>query len=416
MFNNRLSGWWTVLAGTLATTVGAGTIGTFMFGIFAKSIGEEFDWPRTSVSLGLTAFVIGNGIGVYLIGAAIDRWGARRTTGVMITVFGLTISSIGILPPSLPLFITAFAIIGFSGAAATLIPYAVAVCAHFDQRRGLALGLVNAGNGLGGILLPLFAFPLLHTFGWRVGYIAMGLICTLIPLLGIAFLVRMPRKFEEERKAQRTSSGSVDSVSFLRQKHFWLIAVSICLISFSTFGLMSQMVPILTDRGYAAGVAAGVLAAAGTSSLCARLGVGLVIDRIFAPYVTSAIFVAAMSGIWLIVHGDSITTITVGAILLGVGLGAEGDLITFLVSRYFPIHSFGKVTGAVWMTFAWGGAGGTLLISKGYDSFKSYSLVANLYIVMIGVAVVCVLSLGEYIFPPVHRVSKRDIRFVSDQN
>lgn len=405
MFNNRLSGWWTVLAGALATTVGAGTIGTFMFGIFAKSIGEEFGWPRTSVSLGLTAFVVGNGIGVYMIGAAIDRWGARWTTGILISIFGLAIFCVGLLPPNLPLFVATFAIIGFCGSAATLIPYAVAICAHFDNHRGLALGLVNAGNGLGGILLPLIAIPLLHAFGWRFGYITVGVLFALVPLIGLIFMVRMPEKFEAERKAQRKNGGAFET-RFLRQKHFWLLAMAICLISFSTFGLMSQVVPILTDRGYVATVAAGVLAAAGMSSLCARLGVGFLVDRIYAPYVTSAIFVAAMSGIWLIVNGSTLTSVTVGALLLGIGLGAEGDIITFLVSRYFPMHSFGKVTGVIWMTFAWGGAGGTLLISKGYDMFKSYSLIANAYMIMTGIAIVCILNLGPYVFPPAHRVGR----------
>ncbi len=166
MFNQPLNRWWTVVAGILATTLGASTVGTFMFGIFAKAIGAEYGWPRTYVSLGLTAFVIGNGLGVLFIGAAVDRWGVRSTTMSLIAGFGLAIAAVALIPPNLPCFIITFAVIGFCGAAATMIPYAVSFCALFDGHRGLALGLVNSGNGIGGILMPRVTVPVLASYGW----------------------------------------------------------------------------------------------------------------------------------------------------------------------------------------------------------------------------------------------------------
>jgi MFS family permease len=403
MFNNTINRWWTVVAGTVAMILGSSTMAAFMFGIFAKAIGQEFGWSRTSVSLGLTAYTIGNGIGICLIGAAIDKWGARRSTGLTITLFGISIASVSLIPPSLPIFMTLFAVIGFFGAAAVMIPYAVAVCAQFDRQRGLALGIVNAGNGVGGMLIPLVAVPVLERFGWRAGYVSFGVLCAAIPLFCIVCLMRVPQRFDEQREQAQRAQAAVKSMEFLRRRHFWLLFAAICLISFSTFGVTSQVLPILTDRGYTAIAAAGVLSTVGMSSLCARLFTGYFIDRIFAPYVTSVIFAAAMGGIWLIVHGGSLAIVTAGAALLGIGLGAEGDVITFLVSRYFPMHLFGRVTGAVWMTFAWGGAAGTLLISKGYDALKSYDLVVLILMGLIALAIGCVLSLGAYVFPPEHK-------------
>jgi MFS family permease len=401
MFNNAHNRWWSVAGGTLAMLLGSSTIAAFMFGIFAKAIGQEFGWSRTSVALGLTAYTIGNGFGICLIGAAIDKWGARWTTGVMISLFGLSIAAVSLIPPSFPIFLAIFVVIGFFGSAAVMIPYAVAICAQFDKQRGLALGIINSGNGIGGMLVPIIAVPLLEKFGWRTGYVSFGLMAALIPVLCLLLLVRVPEGFEAERKSKSAIDGS-QSFQFLRTRHFWLLFTAIGLISFSTFGVTSQILPILTDRGYAPAVAGGVLSTVGLSSVCARLGTGFFVDRIFAPFVTSVIFVAAMVGIWLIVHGGALPIITTGAVLLGIGLGAEGDVITYLVSRYFPIHSFGRVTGSVWMTFAWGGAAGTLLISKSYDTFKSYDGVVLVLMGLIAVGIVCVLSLGSYIFPPTH--------------
>jgi MFS family permease len=412
MLNGRINRWWTVVGGSMAMMLGSSTVSVFMFGIFAKAIGHEYGWSRPDVSLGLTAYTVGNGIGIYLIGAAIDRWGARRTTAAMVTMFGVALASVALVPRNLPMFVGLFAVIGFFGSAGVMIPYAVAVCAQFDRQRGFALGIVNAGNAVGGMLFPLVAVPVLERFGWRVGYVSFGSMCALVPLLCVLFLVRVPEKFELERKSEKAFKNTAQRFGFLRQRHFWLLFIAVGLLSFSTFGITSQIVPILTDSGHPIAIAAGVLATVGVSSLCARMCVGFFVDRFFAPYVTSIIFVAAMGGIWLIVHGQTIGAITAGALLLGVGLGAEGDLITFLVSRYFPIHSFGTVSGAVWMTFAWGGAIGTLMISNGYDAFKSYGTVVTIFMALIVVAIACVLALGPYIFPPEHQRGKKRLQHI----
>ncbi|MBK4738503.1 MFS transporter [Noviherbaspirillum pedocola] len=402
MHTRSINRWWTVVAGTIATIVGASSIATFMFGVFAKAIGNEYGWPRSSVSLGLTAFLIANGFGVLFIGAAIDRWGVRRTTGILIAIFGTAIATIGMASLSLPMFVATFAVIGFCGAAGTMIPYAVLVCKQFDQQRGLALGIVNAGNGVGGMLMPIIAQYLLLHYGWRAGYIGVGTIVGLVPLLCLIFLIRA----SSNETTQPTSSVSQVKESLWqvvgKRKQFWLLALAICLISFSTFGVMSQMVSILTDRGFTAVVAAGVLSVAGTSSMVARLGTGYLMDRIFAPYVMTIVFICAVAGIWFITHSPALSVVTFGAVLLGIGLGAEGDIITFVVSRYFPAPVFGRVMGAVWFTFAWGAAGGTYLLSLSYDLTKSYATAVYILFALIVVAIAAVLNLGPYIYPPSH--------------
>src|SRR5215831_347843 len=65
-----------------------------------------------------------------------------------------------------------------------------------------------------------------------------------------------------------------------------------------------------------------------------RLGCGYLLDRIFAPYVAVGFFGAAALGIGLLWSGVGGSLVFVAAMLLGLLVGAELDLMAYMVSRY----------------------------------------------------------------------------------
>src|SRR5882762_6752263 len=99
-------------------------------------------------------------------------------------------ASLAVIPPSPSAVYLIFAVIGLSGSAATAMPYAVAIRNLFDSERGVALGLVNFGSGIGSAVAPYCASVLAaSSFGWRSGYLGVGLV-GLAPVAGLLFLVR----------------------------------------------------------------------------------------------------------------------------------------------------------------------------------------------------------------------------------
>ncbi len=401
MFNKPINRWWTVVAGVLGSAVGAGVVGVYMFGVFAKAIGAEYGWTRASVALGLTVFALASGVGSFTLGAAIDRFGLRRITVLYVVMFGCAIAAIPFLPPDRGLFLATFAVMGFFGSAATVMPYAVATCAWFNRKRGLALGLINAGTGIGAALMPLYAQYLLTRYGWRGGYWGVAAVVTCVAVFALVALVRLPANYEAERRAQgaNQAGGAVLSLIVRTDKNFRLIAFAIFGISVATFGVISQLIPIATDRGLSLAVAAGVLSTAGIGSLCARLAVGYAMDRIFAPYVAAAVFLITIAGMGFVMSADSVAALTAGAVMVGIGAGAEGDILAFLISRYFPMHAFGRVAGAIWVTWAWGGALGTYALALTFDKTHSYSLAIGGFIVLLVLSAIAILRLGAYAFP-----------------
>jgi MFS family permease len=91
---------------------------------------------------------------------------------------------------------------------------------------------------------------------------------------------------------------------------------------------------------------------------------------------------------------------------MGFGLGAEADIVAFLVSRYFRPAIYSKVVGAVWLMFAWGYASGISLASWSHDLLGSYVPALWSFIAVAGLSAALVLRLGTYPFPGPERRSR----------
>jgi predicted MFS family arabinose efflux permease len=142
------------------------------------------------------------------------------------------------------------------------------------------------------------------------------------------------------------------------------------------------------------------MSGAGTSSWLARPIVGYALDRFFAPFVTAATFIFAIVGLLLLTVTGSTGGIIAAAILIGFALGSEGDLVTFLVSRYYGPAVYSRVLSALWVTWAWGGGVGTFIAGASYRALASYTPALLCFAVLLGLCTIIVCRLGPYEYPP----------------
>ena len=59
-------------------------------------------------------------------------------------------------------------------------------------------------------------------------------------------------------------------------------------------------------------------------------------------------------------------------LLFGIGIGAEFDIIPYLVTRYFGLRHFGAIYGVQIVTFSISTGMGPAMMGFGYDRFGSY--------------------------------------------
>ena len=101
-------------------------------------------------------------------------------------------------------------------------------------------------------------------------------------------------------------------------------------------------------------------------------------------------------GLVLLWGGASGALAFAAAFLVGLGMGAEGDIIAYLIGRYFGLRAFGEIYGCAFGAFTLGGVVGPLLMGKAFDSTGSYSLGLSVFVVASVIAAGLMTRLGPY--------------------
>ncbi len=392
------SPWWVVLGAMLGLTVANGPVVFFTFGLFLGPITTEFGWNRATFS---SSLLVGHTLAAFaypFMGRAIDRHGVRRVTLTFIPLFALATAALSLTPSSRFVFIALAGICGLISTGQAPPAYAKAVSAWFDERRGLALGIAMAGIGIGATVVPQFARWTIDAFGWRAAYVALGSLTFAVAFPSVALLVREPEPIKKGDAQARAQSG-LSVAESLRSSSFWLIAASVLLVVTTINGIVGHLVPMLTDRGLNVGQATATLSAVGLSTIAGRLAAGYLLDRFFAPYVAAGLFLLPIVAISLLTAGVAGPGPVLAAMSLGFGLGAEVDVIGFLVSRYFGLRAYGEVYGYLFAIFTLGTGFGPVLMAICFDMTRSYDVaLIGLAGALIGASIL-VSRLGPYRFP-----------------
>jgi MFS family permease len=111
----------------------------------------------------------------------------------------------------------------------------------------------------------------------------------------------------------------------------------------------------------------------GAAVLAGRLITGWLLDRYFAPRVAFVLLAIAAVGVLVLASAHSLFFGTLGAILIGLGMGGEADVTPYLLTRYFGLRSFATLYGFTWTAYAIAGAIGPIIMGKAFDSTGSYA-------------------------------------------
>lgn len=240
----------------------------------------------------------------------------------------------------------------------------------FDQHRGLALGIGLVGVGIGTAIVPTITQGLLDQFGWRGAFVGLGLLVLAIAFPAVALFLREPVKTGNDGNSKEIAGMAASEVT--RSREFRLLVIVFLCVPLAVNGTIVHLMPLLTDRGVATTTAVAVFSGVGASLIIGRLLCGYLMDRFFAPNVAILFVALPALGVLTLAAASSVPLNILGAVLVGVGLGAEIDIIAYLQSRYFGLRAFGQVYGYLFMAFAIGGSLGPLAMGLSFDHFGSY--------------------------------------------
>ena len=145
------------------------------------------------------------------------------------------------------------------------------------------------------------------------------------------------------------------------------------------------------------GQAAFLAAVFGAATAISRVAAGYLLDILFAPHVAAFLYAGATIGMVLLWGGvDGGWQLYLAVIMVGVAYGAEGDIMPFLVTRYFGLRAFGSIYGYVFAAYILGGVLGPMLMGIGFDYTGAYVWPLGISVLITAVAAFLMLRLRPY--------------------
>jgi predicted MFS family arabinose efflux permease len=230
-----------------------------------------------------------------------------------------------------------------------------------------------------------------------------------IPVVGL-FMRERPEMLgmkpdgETRQHAANLEGMSLREVS--RTGTFWLMCIVFFLVGMAVIGCLIHLVPMLTDHGVSGRTAALATSTVGVSLIFGRVVAGYLLDHYFAVRIAMVFFLGVSLSFVLLWSGVTGWLVFLAAFMLGMGLGAESDIIPFLVSRYFGLKSFTEIYGYTNASFTLGGVVGPWLMGIGFDQFGSYRFVLVGFGVATLVSVALITQLSPYRYAAPGALSK----------
>src|SRR5678816_2739371 len=155
------SGILTTLGSTVGLALGPSVLAVLTISPYIVPIQEEFGWSRVQVSLAFTIVAYMIVLVSPLQGLLVDRLGPRRVILTSIPLFAISLAALYFTPPNLLAYYVLWALVPVAALGLWPLGYLQAVSRWFDRKLGLALGVANAGIGLGSTFVPMIVGPII---------------------------------------------------------------------------------------------------------------------------------------------------------------------------------------------------------------------------------------------------------------
>ncbi len=376
---------WVVLAALfIFSLVAMGT--RFSFGVFFNSIEDAFGLSRALTSGIFSVYMIFNAFLAILGGWALDRYGPKAVFVIMGFFTGLSLLLTSQANAPWHLFIS-YSLLLAIGTGPIYIVAMVIASRWFAKRRGLAVGIVSSGTGLGIVIISPIAAWLITNFGWQNSYLIMALAAFLIMMPCALFLKRAPGEMADSPEDARANAGTISASEkqypsqfsgfslpqAAKTTNFWLLPIIHFLLALCIHLVLTHIVPHAMDLGINPVQAASILSLIGGISIPGRLLMGKASDSIGrkqAILICILLMVGAM--LWLI-QSSELWTLYLFAAVFGFSYGGVTPPLSAFISDIFGLRHLGVIMAVTGSGWGIGAAVGPALAGYIFDTNGNYT-------------------------------------------
>lgn len=353
-------GWPLLAASGVGLFLSTGVLLLYPIGVFLPAIVRETGWSAVLVSGAVAPAALAIGLLSPLVGVAGDRFGPRRVLIVSAIALGAGLMGIGLLAHSPAAYFALVLIAAVLGCAQTPVPYSQLITGWFDRKRGTALGAAFMFTGAGIAFVPVIASMLIDSFGWRASFMLFGAAVIALNLPAALFVLRDPPEIAQAAPEDRPGLlfGSA-----ARTSHFWILFLAFLLNALAATAGSIMLPTILQAQAIDPRTAALSMMSVGFAHVVGRLFFGILLDRMSALLLTSLAFTLPAFAYAILWSSDGIGPAIAAGVLLGLSLGAEGDALSYILSRAFGMRAFGRIFGFFFLVYALGTGLGPALMT-----------------------------------------------------
>ena len=371
----------------LASFLGMGSalsLNSYILSTFAPYLIDDFGWSRSQFAmLGVVQILML--VCLPVAGRLTDLFGVRPVAAVGALSFPLFLVAIAMMDGNIYVYLGIYIAQTIVCSTTTATVYARVVAEVFAMRRGVALAIAGSSPPL----IAALGSPLITAFvdsnGWRAGYLAVAVFCAICAVATVMLLPRRPRSPEPvaaSAAAAPAAAAPRRSVyrDIARMPAFWMMLVACFLVNLPFTLATSQIKMVVLDQGISDADAAMMISAFAIGSIVGRVIAGVALDYLPGHIIAAIGFGLPFVGLLLLASSfDTVPVVGFAILLMGLSFGSEGDVIPYLVTRYFNIAVFSTVMGLFSASIGSAMALGNVILGLSLaatDSFALYLLIA----------------------------------------
>jgi MFS family permease len=336
----------------------------YSFPVFLPFLCDAFGWSRAAVSWANSLAMIVIGIVSPLAGMFIARYGARRAIviGNLLCVACFLIA--GFHTRLWELYFAYAFLFGVGGCLGGILPMTTIVNNWFIKKRPVALSLLLASGGLGGLVVVQLLMALINKAGWRNAYLVVaGITLLLLVILPALLAKNKPEDLGQSPDGISDKDDSVPSthsskslysnpVDFtaaeaVRTPALWFLTVFGTAHMFGLQGLLQHQVAFLLDMDIPSTAAATAYSTFVGISVIGRLGIGFLGLKFHIRSLAILSMLILMLGMALMLWTRTLPMVFVYTTIVGLGMGASIVAIMNLIPLYFGRTHYPKIMGYV---------------------------------------------------------------------
>jgi MFS family permease len=342
----------------------------YSYSVFFKPLAELFKGDRATISLIFSLSMIIRGAAAIGTGWLADKYGARKIMvgcGLMMGA-GYLLSS---RADALWQFFLTYAVVEAIGMSGIFGIGTALVTRWFSRNRGLALGIMVSGSGLGTFLIVPGVEHLINVMKLSPTFFIIGIAAGSLMIIG-ALLLRPPPP-PKLTPANETTPAGASLCEAVRDVRLYLVMVCFLLFFIGTQIVMVHLINYATDNGIDPLVAATFVGVIGLASIASRLSMGVITEKIGLYWGFLLIGVSLTLSFVLLLFTRSVWSFYVFTLLFSIPYGGEVTQIPLVIGRYFGTRSMSTLVGMTVFAIGVGGALGPWLAGKIYDLTSSYN-------------------------------------------